>query len=59
MSLGWIMHFLFQSLRKITPSRSLADNEDFAGSSSSEYEMASSPANKKPKSKELAQEADE
>ena len=59
MSLGWIMHFLFQSLRKLSPLRYVADNEDFVGSSSSESEMAISPANKKPESKELSQEADE
>ena len=59
MSLGWITHFLFESLRMIAPFRSLSDNEDFAGSSSSESGMAGSPANKKPKSKELTQEAGE
>ena len=59
MSLGWIMRFLFGSLRKTPPFRSLAGNEDFAGSSSSESEMPGSPANKKPKSQELTQEADE
>ena len=59
MSLGWITHFLFQSLRKITPFRSLADNGDFVGSSSSESETPVSPANKKSKNKELTQRADE
>ena len=46
MSLGWITHFLFRSLRNIAPFRSLTDNEDFLGSSSSESEMPESPANK-------------
>ena len=59
MSLGWIMHFLFQSLRNIAPFRSLTDNEDFLGSSSSESEMPESPANKKAKNKEPMHQADE
>ena len=59
MSLGWIMRFLFQSLRKISPFRSLAENEDLLGSSSSESELPESPANKKPKNTELTQQADE
>ena len=59
MKLGWIARSLFQSFREITPFRSLSGYGNFARSSSSESEMASIPANKKPKSKELAQEADE
>ena len=59
MSSGWIMRCLAQSLRKLSPFRSLSDNEDFVGSSSSESEMAIRPANKKPRSEELAEEAGE
>ena len=59
MRLGWITHFPFQSLRKITPFRSLAENEDFVGSSSSESELPVSPASKKLKNKGLTQQAGE
>ena len=55
MRLGWIMRFLFQSMRQLTPFRPLSGDEDFDGGSSSESEMATSPATKKSKSEELIQ----
>ena len=55
MSLGRTMRFLFQSMRQLTPFRSLSDDEDFDGGSSSESEMAISPATKKSKGAELTQ----
>ena len=55
MSLGWIMNYLFNCLRLLTPVKSISMEEEYQCDSESDSELAPSPANKKTKAEHTVQ----